>query len=226
MGNCGLSASKRIQGEEEQEKQFEFHPQEVEEQVYDRPEEEEEEHNYEHQKTDNDIETIPSSPATNTPVFLETPEAVEIESRDLELEKSIFRRKLMGEASSSPSKDSKGELIDPRLMSILEFFRQLYVRKKVLFRRIISIHREDFVELLNDMEKSKVKDMEKARAKSVKRHHSFSAVRGVKLDDNQLRLQRFKVKTLDTDDQQDPKGGVPGGGKGGGGGTKRGGGSK
>ncbi|GAB4836316.1 hypothetical protein Ancab_001231 [Ancistrocladus abbreviatus] len=121
MGNCGLSASKRIQGEEEQEKQFEFHPLEVEGRVSNKPEEEE--HNYEHQKTVNDIETIPSSAATNTPVFFGTHEAVDIESQDLELKKSSFRSKLMSDASSRPSKDRKGELIDPRLMSILKILQ-------------------------------------------------------------------------------------------------------
>ncbi|GAB4855086.1 hypothetical protein Ancab_023669 [Ancistrocladus abbreviatus] len=212
MGNCGQSATKQIA--EEEEKQFEFHPPEAQEKDYDDSAEEEEEQGYyDRAKAVDPSETIPSSStaATNTPVFLQTPDAEEIESEDPEL---------MSAAGSSPTKKP----MDPRLMSVLEFFRQLYVRKNVLFGRIISIHWEDFVELLNYMERSKEMEKEEAKVKSMKRSHSFAAVRGVKLDDSELKLQRFKVKTLGTDDD-DPKGKGPRGGAGGGG-TKTAGGSK
>ncbi|GAB4855080.1 hypothetical protein Ancab_023663 [Ancistrocladus abbreviatus] len=131
MGNCGQSASKQIAEQEEQEKQFEFHPPEAQETDYDDPaEEEKEQEYYDGAKT--------------------TPDAVDIESEDPELTSA---------AGSSPSK----KLMDPRLMSLLEFFRQLSVREKVLFRRRISIHREDFGELLNNMERSKEMEMERRR---------------------------------------------------------------
>ncbi|GAB4855084.1 hypothetical protein Ancab_023667 [Ancistrocladus abbreviatus] len=145
MGNCGQSASKQIAKEEEQEKQFEFHPPEAQETDYDdTAEEEEEQEYYDGAKT----------PQQTLTVFLQTPDAVDIESEDPEL---------MSAAGSSPSK----KLMDPRLMSLLEFFRQLSAREKVLFRRRISIHREDFGELLNNMERSKEMEMERRRRFSI-----------------------------------------------------------
>ncbi|GAB2276856.1 hypothetical protein Dimus_011568 [Dionaea muscipula] len=112
--------------------------------------------------------------------------------------------------------------IDPRLTSLLEFFGELHVRRKDLFRRLISVHHEEFVELLRKMEEVKEKEKEGRRKPMMKRSQSVgpaAAARGVKLDNiSDLRLQRFKIKTLDVDDDAptQPLDAVQGGGTGGG----------
>ncbi|GMG99463.1 hypothetical protein Nepgr_001303 [Nepenthes gracilis] len=193
MGNCGLGRSKS------EEESFDFHPPEDTEYEPDH-------YSPEDQTVGNRNDAIPPATATNTP-FLGTPDTMEMES---ELEKRFFLSKLMSGGRSSPSEE--GKPLDPRLISLLDFFRQLFVRRKDLFQSLISVHLEEFVELLKNMEKDRKVDS--ASVQFLQRSHSVGATRGFQFGESDLKLQRFKVKTLDIDDLNG--GGAGGGGKGGG----------
>ncbi|KAJ8445047.1 hypothetical protein Cgig2_022567 [Carnegiea gigantea] len=116
----------------------------------------------------------------------------------------------MGTGSGSSSPCSR---TDPRVLSLLEFFRQLYQRKKDVFKRIVPVRREVFEDIFHKMG---IMESKKKKEKNVivKRSSSFG-------DPESVRLSRFKVKPIDSGGATPSVGGAgagAGGGKGGGGG--------
>ncbi|GAB2250498.1 hypothetical protein Droror1_Dr00016748 [Drosera rotundifolia] len=124
-----------------------------------------------------------------------------------------------------PKPDPKLRAFDPRLRTLLETLSDLNLRRKDLFTRLISVHHGELVEFLSKMEEEKQLEKDKTR-KPMRRCQServaAAAAREVKVGkgDEDLRLERFKVKTIDFDDDGgvDAPVGVGKGPKGGGGG--------
>lgn len=84
-------------------------------------------------------------------------------------------------------------LVDPRLVSLLDFFRQLYVRRKDIYYKIMPIHRKDLEIIFNKM--GNTKELEKESSREImmrQRSMSFGDVEG------SLRMERFKVKPIDS----------------------------
>ncbi|GAB2250551.1 hypothetical protein Droror1_Dr00016801 [Drosera rotundifolia] len=104
-----------------------------------------------------------------------------------------------------PEPDPKLRALNPRLRTLLETLSDLYLRRKDLFTRLISVHHGEFVEFLSKMEEEKQLEKDKTR-KAMRRCQServaTTTAREVKVGkgDEDLRLERFKVKTIDFDD--------------------------
>ncbi|KAK4367132.1 hypothetical protein RND71_015012 [Anisodus tanguticus] len=103
-----------------------------------------------------------------------------------------------------------GKKVDPRLIMLLDFFKDLYMKREEFFKKIFPFHHEDFIPIF---EKIGVvfpkKDQEMNN--SFKRSPSDSSLnRSRGIDESQLKLEKFKVKTPE----------VKSGGGGGGGSTK------
>ncbi|CAN4126469.1 unnamed protein product [Withania somnifera] len=92
-----------------------------------------------------------------------------------------------------------GEKVDPKLIMVLDFFRNLYMKRGEFFKKIFPFHHEDFIPIFEKIEVmfSKNKDQEKKfKIDSLKRSpsdNSLNKSRGI--DESQLKLEKFKVKT-------------------------------
>lgn len=88
-----------------------------------------------------------------------------------------------------------GKAVDPRLLTVLEFFRQLYVRRQEVFETSFpDLHRE-FDELFkkHGAKLSQVKSG-RVKVKTIQKSLSVGSSREISGDD--LKLERFKVKTV------------------------------
>lgn len=91
--------------------------------------------------------------------------------------------------SYSPAGDNAvvSVTLDPRLLSLLDFFRQLYARRSDIFKKIMPVHRQAFEDIFKgilDQENQKRKRL------AMQRSNSFSGVESV-------RPRRFKVKPIE-----------------------------
>ncbi|GMY23185.1 hypothetical protein FCV25MIE_18426 [Fagus crenata] len=88
-----------------------------------------------------------------------------------------------------------GKGIDPRLLTLLEFFRQLYVRRQEVFKKSIPDLHNEFSELFKK-DGAKLSQVKSGRMKvqTVQRSLSVGSPRELSQDD--LKLERFKVKTI------------------------------
>jgi hypothetical protein len=113
-----------------------------------------------------------------------------------------------------------GKSVDPRLLSLLEFFRELFVRRRELFKKIFPGLHDEFVEVSKKVggvvahvqENRRRAPMTVQRSLSVGSPRTPSGKRG----EPPLRLERFKVRTVTL------AAGVGQGGKSGGGGGQQG----
>ena len=108
------------------------------------------------------------------------------------------------------------KLVDPRLLAFIEFFKELYLRRPELFKKIFPGHLHD--KFLAEMPKkldlvlSRVKSDQTTRVQTMQRSLSIGSPREFKRDEtSEMRLERFKVRTIDVDDgvdeQDKPKSG-------------------
>ncbi|MCD7457121.1 hypothetical protein HAX54_034254 [Datura stramonium] len=113
-----------------------------------------------------------------------------------------------------------GKKVDPRLIMLLHFFRDLYIKREEFFKKIFPFHHEDFIPIFDKIRavhvfSNKDHDQEKKfKIDSFKRSPSDSSLnksRGIDHELSQLKLEKFKVKTPEV---------ISGGGSGGQGGTK------
>ena len=96
--------------------------------------------------------------------------------------------------------DKLGKPIDPRLLSVLEYFRELFVRREEVFKKIFPAGlQEEIVELLKKFGTivSKVKS-EKMKVRTLQRSLSIDSPRTPfrKGGELPLKLEYFKVKTV------------------------------
>ncbi|CAA0829300.1 Unknown protein [Striga hermonthica] len=112
---------------------------------------------------------------------------------------------LYGTSSSSIIEDNtstrnmirwkSGKRVDPRLMTVLQLFGEIYMERHEFFDRIFRGDHEDAFKKVETLLKRK-KTMKKA--KSMPRSLSMRAIgrqRGVDGEDDGLRLDRFKIRT-------------------------------
>ncbi|CAO2833236.1 unnamed protein product [Amaranthus hypochondriacus] len=179
MGNCCGSSSMldleqnqpiNREAEHEQERKDE-HEHEHEHERENKHEHEHDQHELEHDD-DGDMETTSTIYSQSSTPFQRTPlnEMISTKARLL-------------------------PLVDPRLVSLLDFFRQLYVRRKDIYYKIMPIHRKDLEIILNKIGNTKESEKENSKQGEImmrQRSMSFSDVEG------SLRMERFKVKPIDS----------------------------
>lgn len=85
-------------------------------------------------------------------------------------------------------------MVDPRLLTLLESFEEIYVERREFFKRIFDEKYEELFEKIGEALKKR-KKMKKG--KSMGRSMSMRAIgrRGIDEEMEGLRLERFKVKT-------------------------------
>lgn len=91
-----------------------------------------------------------------------------------------------------------GKPVDPRLFTVLEMFKKLYVEKHDFFKKIFPGLYDEFTELFNKIGGvSSIRD--EAKVRTLTRSLSYTGShRGANLgDESTLRLGRFRVRTLD-----------------------------
>lgn len=146
-----------------------------------------------------------------------TPETMEPEEETHYLD----QLKMLNPAEKEESgKKSSSSLVDPRVIHLLEFFRHMYARKEDLFGKVIPGRiREEMIELLTKMGKAKegIRRRHPHHLQLMQRSFSIGASRGVDLGNDELKLERFKVKTLDVPSGGGTKPPLGGGTKSGGG---------
>ncbi|KDP45012.1 hypothetical protein JCGZ_01512 [Jatropha curcas] len=107
-------------------------------------------------------------------------------------------------------KEEAKSSVDERLVMLLEFFRQLYIRKREVFKKIFPESQDEFMEMLKKFDFKF--SFERSESTTLKRSSSVGSkrTRSVNVDGDELplRLERFKVRTVVTG------GGAPGGDQG------------
>lgn len=90
-----------------------------------------------------------------------------------------------------------GKSVDPRMFTLLEMFKELYVKRQDFFKKIFPGLYDDFAELFERIG-GVFSERDGAKARTMTRSLSFGSGCGAKQDDEStLRLERFKVRTLD-----------------------------
>lgn len=127
------------------------------------------------------------------------------------LESGLLRRNYSDVGDNYYRFQSKvGKSVDPKLLALVEFFRELYFRRLELFKKIFPEHHHH--NFLDEMPKkvglvlSRVKSNQ-TRVRTMQRSMSISSPPEFKRDESEMRLERFKVRTIDLDDgvEQDGK---------------------
>ncbi|XVE68620.1 hypothetical protein DITRI_Ditri09bG0083100 [Diplodiscus trichospermus] len=119
------------------------------------------------------------------------------------LESGLYRRSYsdMGDDHHRIQERAKrlGKSFDPRLLVLLEFFREFYVRRKELLKKIFPGLQNDFIEffkkvgrLLDEFRSNQVK------VKTMQRSLSLGSppTPSKEGDESPLRLDRFKIRTV------------------------------
>lgn len=81
-----------------------------------------------------------------------------------------------------------GKMVDPKLLELLESFRELYVKRRKFFKKIFPVNYEESVEVFKKLEVAIRKNKKMKNQATVKRSLSFG-------DESNIRLERFKIKT-------------------------------
>uniref|UniRef100_M1CLV3 Uncharacterized protein n=1 Tax=Solanum tuberosum TaxID=4113 RepID=M1CLV3_SOLTU len=93
-----------------------------------------------------------------------------------------------------------GKKVDPRLIMLLDFFRDIYMKRGEFFKKIFPFHHEDFIPIFEKIGVvfSNNKDQEKKfKINSFKRSpsdNSLNKSRGIDIDPSQLKLENLKSK--------------------------------
>lgn len=92
-------------------------------------------------------------------------------------------------------KKAAGKAVDLRLLTVLEFFRQLYVRRQEVFETSFPDLHHEFGEFFKKHGAKLSKEKSgRVKVKTVQRSSSVGSSREISTDD--LKLERFKVKTV------------------------------
>lgn len=151
-----------------------------------------------------DVSTCIEAPSTSTS-FLGTKNDMSL------LESGLLRRNFSDIGENYYRFQSKaGKSVDPRLLALVEFFRELYFRRLELFKKIFpGGHDDKFLEVPKKLGLifAKVKPDQTKAVRTMQRSLSIGSPRDFKGSESEMRLERFKVRTIDVDDG----GGVQGG---------------
>ncbi|XP_017984529.1 PREDICTED: uncharacterized protein LOC18586776 [Theobroma cacao] len=142
------------------------------------------------------------------------------------LERGLYRRTYsdMGDNHHRIQESAKrlGKSFDPRVLVLLEFFGEFYVRSQELLKQIFPGLRNEFIEFFKKVGTvlAKVKSNQ-VKVKTMQRSLSLGSplMPSKKEDESSLRLERFKIRTVNIGDVQEG-GQSSQGGQGGQGGTK------
>lgn len=152
-----------------------------------------------------DVSTCIEAPSTSTSTsFLGTKNDMSL------LESGLLRRNFSDVGENYYRFQSKvGKSVDPRLLALVEFFRELYFRRLELFKKIFPGGQDDkFLEVPKKLGLilAKVKPDQTRAVRTMQRNLSIGSPRDFKGRESEMRLERFKIRTIDVDD-----GGVQGG---------------
>ncbi|CAN4126470.1 unnamed protein product [Withania somnifera] len=93
-----------------------------------------------------------------------------------------------------------GKKVDPRLIMLLNFFRDLYMKRGEFFKKVFPFHHEDFIPIFKKIgvvfSNNKEYQEKKFKIDSLKRSQSDNSLnksRGI--DESRLKLKKFNVKT-------------------------------
>ncbi|XVE75546.1 hypothetical protein DITRI_Ditri12bG0102400 [Diplodiscus trichospermus] len=131
------------------------------------------------------------------------------------LESGLYRRSYgdMGDNHHRIQERAKrlGKSIDPRLLVLLEFFREFYVRRQELLKKIFPGLQNESIDFFRKVGRvlAEVKSNQ-MKVKTMQRSLSLGSPRTPrgKGDESPLKLERFKIRMVNVgDDQEDGKGG-------------------
>ncbi|KAM1229859.1 hypothetical protein ACFX15_039487 [Malus domestica] len=120
-----------------------------------------------------------------------------------QLESGLLRRNVSDLGDSYYRFQSQvGKSVDPKLLALVEFFRELYFRRLELFKKIFPGIQDKFLEVPKKLHVilAQVKPDETKLARTMQRSLSVGSPRDFKGGESKLRLERFKVRTIDTGD--------------------------
>ncbi|GAV90015.1 hypothetical protein CFOL_v3_33424 [Cephalotus follicularis] len=121
----------------------------------------------------------PSNEATGSSPFLDTFNDTRL------LERVVHRQNY----------DNNMNSVDPRFLMLLEFFRQLYVRRRDLFDKLFPGLQDQFAELLKKFDSILHQEKsDRINTRALQRSMSLGSPRPP------LKLERFKVRTVVVDD--------------------------
>lgn len=145
----------------------------------------------------NDTTNVMASTSKNSP-FLGTYDDMSL------LESGLYHKKYGDIGDHYYRIQSKaGESIDPRLLTLVEFFRGLYARKREVLKNIFPELHNEFVDMFKKFGGMlSLGKSDQIKVRTLQRSLSVGSPRTLKNgDESPLRLERFKVRTV-----------VPGGG--------------
>ncbi|KAG6414847.1 hypothetical protein SASPL_122221 [Salvia splendens] len=87
-----------------------------------------------------------------------------------------------------------GKMIDSKLLALLESFGEIYIRRREFFKKIFD---ETYEELFEMVGKALMNTKKMKNTRSLRRSMSMRAIGTRGIDEEELRLERFKVKTPD-----------------------------
>ncbi|XP_022748093.1 uncharacterized protein LOC111297719 [Durio zibethinus] len=133
------------------------------------------------------------------------------------LESGLYRRSYsdMGDNHHRIEEWAKrlGTSFDPRLLVLLEFFREFYVRRQELLKKIFPRLQNEFIELFKKFGRvlAQVKSNQ-VKVKTMQRSLSLGSptTPSKKGDESPLRLDRFRIRTVNIGDVQGGQGGQGG----------------
>lgn len=116
-----------------------------------------------------------------------------------QLESGLLRRNYsdVGEKNYYRFQSKVGKLVDPRLLALVEFFRELYFRRLELFKKIFPGRPDKFLE---EIPKKLNFVSQTTKTRTMQRSLSVGSPREFKPNESEMRLERFKVRTIDVDD--------------------------
>ncbi|KAM1048977.1 hypothetical protein ACFX2I_028040 [Malus domestica] len=124
-----------------------------------------------------------------------------------QLESGLLRRSVSDIGETYYRFQSKiGKSVDPRLLALVEFFRELYFRRFELFKKIFpGVQDKLIIEVPKKlgMVLAQMKSDQTKAVWTMQRSLSIGSPRDFKGRESKMRLERFKVRTIDVDDGVD-----------------------
>ncbi|XP_050387003.1 uncharacterized protein LOC126803253 [Argentina anserina] len=123
------------------------------------------------------------------------------------LESGLLRRNYsdVGESYYKFQSNVGMSSVDARLLALIAFFKELYFRRPEMFKKIFPKHSHPDQFLVEMPKKlklvlSQVKSDETTRVRAMQRSLSIGSPRELKGDESEIMLERFKIRTIDLDD--------------------------
>lgn len=138
------------------------------------------------------MEANTTSNASSAPLF------PRLDGNDVLAQESVFQPGKFGDMGKPHMiRWKSGKKVDPRLIMLLQFFRQLYAERQELFKKIFPEAHHAFFDLFKRIGEGLPK-MDRLKVKTMQRSLSIGSPRTCQQVEvsEELRLNRFKVRTL------------------------------